>query len=243
MAYIDKLISTNEQILLKQRMHWAALLATFWSAVSSLIGIAILYVVYSAVVLGAGPLARYIPAVAGTGTLRLILSVLPSWAPLAVLALLIVNVLWQLLWRVLNWLNSMNIVTSRRVIQVHGVLSKSSIDSSLEKVNDVLLQQSFVGRIIGYGHLKIMTASETGLNVMRFLPDPLGFKRVLLDSKQQLNDSGGTLASAHVSAPSAPAPAVPSVADRLHELQKLKDQGLISEAEFTAKRENLLADI
>ena len=165
---------------------------------------------------------------------------LPSWAPLAVLALLILNLLWQLLWGVLNWLNSMNIVTSRRVIQVHGVLSKSSIDSSLEKVNDVLLQQSFVGRIIGYGHLKIMTASETGLNVMRFLPDPLGFKRVLLDSKQQLSDSGATMFSAPVSAPAA---AMPSVSDRLQELQKLKDQGLISEAEFAAKREKLLADM
>lgn len=243
MSYIDKLISTNEQILLKQRMHWAALLATLWSIISSLIVIGILYAVYNALVLGAGPLARFIPEAAGAGLLPPIVSMLPSWAPLAALALLLLNLLWRLLWGVLNWMNSMNIVTSRRVIQVHGVLSKSSIDSSLEKVNDVLLQQSFVGRIIGYGHLKIMTASEIGLNVMRFLPDPLGFKRVLLDSKQQLSDTGGTLASAPVSAPTTPAPAMPSVADRLQELQKLKDQGLISEAEFAAKREKLLADI
>ncbi len=240
MAYIDKLISTNEQILLKQRMHWAALLATLWSVISSLIGIGILYVAYNALVLGVGPLARFVPGSVVAMSLRPILALLPTWAPLAVLALLILNVFWRLLCSFLNWLNSMNIVTSRRVIQVHGVLSKSSIDSSLEKVNDVLLQQSFVGRIIGYGHLKIMTASETGLNAMRFLPDPLGFKRVLLDSKQRLSDSGATLASAP---PAAPVAAAPSVAERLQELQKLKDQGLISEAEYAAKREKLLADM
>ena len=33
-------------------------------------------------------------------------------------------------------------------------------DSSLEKINDAHLTQSWIGRIFGYGHLDIMTASD-----------------------------------------------------------------------------------
>jgi uncharacterized membrane protein YdbT with pleckstrin-like domain len=236
MTYIEKLISTNEQILLKQRMHWAALLMTIRSSISALISLAVVYLAYNAVANGSGLLARFVPP-ALSSQFQPLLTRVPAWLPLVIFGLLALNVLWQLLWGVLNWMNSMNIVTSRRVIQVHGVLSKSSIDSSLEKVNDVLLEQSWLGRILSYGHLNIMTASETGLNTMRFLPDPIGFKRAVLDSKQNLSDTGA-LPTAR-----AAAPAALSIAERLQELQKLKDMALISEEEFTAKREQLLAEV
>ena len=180
MAYIDKLISSNEQILLKQRRHWAALLSIAWNLLSSLISLAILYFVYQAVVRNAGPFAGFGPLVRIGADLRPALRFLPFWVPVLVPTLMILSLVWQFIGALLRWMNALNIVTTRRVIQVQGVLSKSSIDSSLEKVNDVLLEQSFMGRILGYGHLKIMTASETGLNNMHYLPDPLGFKRVLL---------------------------------------------------------------
>ncbi len=40
------------------------------------------------------------------------------------------------------WWNEKYIVTNRRVIQIEGILDKHVIDSSLEKVNDVVLVQS-----------------------------------------------------------------------------------------------------
>ncbi len=239
MTYIDKLISTNEHILLKQRMHWAALLMTVRSSISALIWLGVVYLAYNAVANDAGPLAQFVPGEIGRQT-KAFVSQLPSWLPLIFFGLLALNILWQFLWGVLNWLNSMNIVTSRRVIQVHGVLSKSSIDSSLEKVNDVLLVQSWVGRILSYGHLKIMTASETGLNVMRFLPDPIGFKRAVLDAKQNLSDTG---AMPPLPQTQASGSGVASIAERLQELQKLKDLSLISDEEFAAKREKLLGEV
>ena len=39
-------------------------------------------------------------------------------------------------------------------------------DSSLEKINDAVLEQSFFGRMLGYGDLDVLTASEIGVDAM-----------------------------------------------------------------------------
>jgi GTP-binding protein LepA len=67
-------------------------------------------------------------------------------------------------------------VTNRRVIQVSGVLGKNVMDSSLEKVNDVKMSQSFLGRMFGYGDIQILTASELGVDLYHQINDPVGFK-------------------------------------------------------------------
>ena len=68
-----------------------------------------------------------------------------------------------LLKTLLVWMTSLTVVTNVRVLQVHGLIGKTVVDSSLEKINDILLQQTFLGRLFGYGTLVVMTASETGL--------------------------------------------------------------------------------
>ena len=55
------------------------------------------------------------------------------------------------------------------MIKVEGVLSKRSADSSLEKINDAVLQQSVFGRMLGYGDLDIMTAAEQSVDRYRML--------------------------------------------------------------------------
>src|SRR5688500_19639419 len=65
---------------------------------------------------------------------------------------------------ILIWSNRQYIVTNRRVIQVTGVLSKEVLDTSLEKVTDVKMTQSFLGRMFDYGDIEILTASELGVN-------------------------------------------------------------------------------
>ena len=42
------------------------------------------------------------------------------------------------------------------------MLNKTSLDSSLEKINDAVLTQSIFGRMFGFGDLEILTASEIG---------------------------------------------------------------------------------
>jgi hypothetical protein len=76
------------------------------------------------------------------------------------------------------------------VIKAEGIFNKQMGDSSLEKVNDARLTQSFFGRIFDYGTLDILTASdaaETGmLNDFPMLAEPVKFKVAMLNQKERL---------------------------------------------------------
>ncbi len=52
-------------------------------------------------------------------------------------------------------------------MQISGIFNKSVIDSSLEKVNDIKMDQSALGRMFGYGDIEILTASELGVNLFK----------------------------------------------------------------------------
>jgi len=106
-----------------------------------------------------------------------------------------------------------------------GVLAKRVLDSSLDKVNDVLLEQSLAGRLLGYGNLQILTASEQGINRLDTIPRPLAFKRAMLAAK-----SGPGKGGAAVAGPAA----------RLEELEELRRRGLVSAEEYRAKRAAIL---
>ncbi|HEX6656348.1 MAG TPA: PH domain-containing protein, partial [Candidatus Limnocylindria bacterium] len=92
--------------------------------------------------------------------------------------------------KVWAWRNQEYLITTRRVIKAQGIFNKEMGDSSLEKVNDARLSQSFFGRIFDYGTLDILTASdaaETGLlNDFPMLAEPVKFKVAMLNQKEKL---------------------------------------------------------
>lgn len=96
----------------------------------------------------------------------------------------------RLMWKILAWRNRVYVVTTRRVIQLSGVLTKVVIDSLLEKVNDLKTDQSLLGRIFGYGDVEILTASDAGRNDFKRIAHPLAFKRAILDAKEALDRAG-----------------------------------------------------
>ena len=82
------------------------------------------------------------------------------FAPLGLLLLLIP--LASLVSEVLAWTNHKYVVTNRRVIQIFGVFNKNVTDLSLEKVNDVKMEQSAFGRMFNFGDIEILTAASWG---------------------------------------------------------------------------------
>ena len=59
-------------------------------------------------------------------------------------------------------------------------------------ITDMLVGHPWIGRILGYGEIDLLTASEAGTNKIRFLPDADGFKRMLLDARHEYElDVGG----------------------------------------------------
>jgi uncharacterized membrane protein YdbT with pleckstrin-like domain len=204
--YLEEMLGENEQILLRARKHWSIL---FGNIILELFLIIALIVAVTALL----PLVAF---------------------PLAPLGFFLVLVpLVGMARDVLIWYNRQYIVTNRRVIQTAGVFSKDVVDSSLEKVNDVKLSQSFWGRLFDYGDIEILTASEVGANVFRSIGQPIKFKTAMLNAKERLGfeDELGVQAARTASD-------IPSLIAGLDDLRK---KGVISEAEFQQKKAELLA--
>jgi hypothetical protein len=65
------------------------------------------------------------------------------------------------------------------------VVNKQTSDSSLENLTDVQISIPWLGRMLGFGHLILMTPSEAGIESLRCLKDPVEFKRAMMDAKQE----------------------------------------------------------
>ena len=205
--YIQSLMGEAEKILLVTRQHWFVL---FRAIVAEILIILILIAASIAVSVAYPPALPLAPIIA------LLLSLFP-----------VVGMVRD----VLIWYNRQYIVTNRRVIQISGVFNKNVVDSSLEKVNDVKMSQSFFGRIFDYGNVEILTASELGVNQFQRIGDPVHFKIAMLNAKEKL----GFEENARIAQP---ADDIPTLIARLDELRK---QGIVSEDEFQAKKAELLA--
>ncbi|HKV08046.1 MAG TPA: PH domain-containing protein [Thermoanaerobaculia bacterium] len=127
------------------------------------------------------------------------------------------------------------VLTNHRVIQQTGILNKRSMDSRLDKVNNVEHRQSLWGRVFGFGDVEIDTASETGMAYFRNISRPLDFKHAIVAASEQYRTS--------LRYPVAAAPSAPTAADRLRDLKRLLDEGLVSQAEYETKRQRLMEEL
>jgi hypothetical protein len=193
MAYIDSLLASGERPLKRERQHWFILVAdAAYGILAILIAIFLLFL--------SGNL--------GQGTARDLL----GWA----IVIIVVGALIYLGWEALQWTNREYVVTTRRVLQMEGVVNKKVMDSSLEKINDAILTQSVFGRMFGYGDLEILTASESGISRLRKLRQADDFKRAMLESKHELElelSGARPLPSPPLRAAPPDSPAAPSAPD------------------------------
>lgn len=206
MNYVEKLLARNERIVRITRDHWITLLPTI------LIDAAIIIVII------------------GLSTLGIVLS--PPWTWFGFVLLL--APIGHLVLRIEMWLNEQHIITNRRVLQVTGTFSKRVSDTSLDKINDILMEQSALGRALNFGNIEIISGSESGIDVFRHIADPIGFKKELLNQKE-------TLTSPDIS--KGKAPSAGDIPELIAELDELRQQGTITDAEFKAKKQQLLTQI
>ncbi len=139
-----------------------------------------------------------------------------------------------LAWKALQRVRKLYMVTNLRVIRHEGVLAVSSLDASLEKINNVSYAQSLAGRIFRYGNVGLETASEKGTIVFHLIPDPQGFKNCVLRQRELY-----TPLSAGTRSPADPL-SIPSL---LEDLARLRDRNIITAEEFEEKKKKLLGSI
>lgn len=200
--YIQSMLGENERILLRTHQHRFVL---FGMIVAELTITLLLFI-------GVSAAAFYYPLAAAAFVLMLI--------PLGSMAR-----------DILVWSNHQYLVTNRRVIQVSGIFNKNVVDSSLEKVNDVKMTQSFFGRMFDYGDIEILTASETGVNQFKRIGNPVLFKTAMLNAKEKLGFEG--MASQPQTGRNIPA--------LIAELDELRQKGIVTEEEFRQKKAQLLS--
>jgi uncharacterized membrane protein YdbT with pleckstrin-like domain len=211
-SYVDKLLADNEKIILVTRQHWFV----FFRSI-------LFELVFAAVIVGVV-----------TVVWRLALPNLPIWIGY----LLLVIPLISLLQDYFTWLNREYIITNLRVMQAAGIFNKNVTDSSLDKVNDVKLSQSFLGRIFGFGDIEILTASELGVNLFKTIGDPIKFKTAMLNSKENLEH--GSLPGGGAQENEETPENIPALIERL---DQLRQKGAITEQEFEEKKADLLSKL
>jgi uncharacterized membrane protein YdbT with pleckstrin-like domain len=224
----DSLLATGERVLLVRQRHWLTFLeAGRWFMLALVIGLV------------AGALDAWVPndGVAGP------ISTLLHYAFWIALGVGLIGLVWYfLVWRVERYL-----VTTRRVIEAGGLINKYTHDTSLQAITDMNVGHPWLGRIVGYGEIDLLTAAEAGTSKIRFLPDADGFKKALLDAKQEheLEVGGGRAVQEAVAAVQTEPAASDGMSaeeldNALSRLADMKDRGLITQAEFDQKKSELL---
>jgi membrane protein YdbS with pleckstrin-like domain len=167
MSYTDSLLADGERILLRRRQHWLAWL------INSRAGLAMWLLAAALMVL-----LVWLNQPAGDTLSNVIAG--------AALVLFAFGLL-VLLYRAWQWRAQDYLVTNRRLLKVEGIVNKHAADSSLAKINDAVLAQGLIGRLLNYGDLEILTAAElASVDDYHMLAGPREFKIAMLNAKHAL---------------------------------------------------------
>ncbi len=201
MPYPKKLLNDYETVALDLHPHWWY----FAGPVSALIG---------ALALG----------IAAMATLDGDVGTVAGWIAIVLIAGAAV---W-LIGRYARWATTNFVITSDRIIFRNGVFAKSGIEIPLERVNNVLFNQSVFERLLGAGDLLIESGGEAGQQRFTDIKNPDRVQN-LIHAQMESNTSrmyGGGGAS--------------DVATQLEKLEGLLDRGTLTPEEFEREKRRLL---
>jgi uncharacterized membrane protein YdbT with pleckstrin-like domain len=141
-GYPDNVLAANEHVVLHRHPHW-----------KRLIGPALVLILATAVAVFAIALVER-----------------TSWDPTAKTVLMwvvagiwLVLVGWLTLWPFLSWLTIHFVITDRRVMFRHGLLTRQGIDIPLARINSVEFRHGVIDRMLRTGTLIIESASQDPL--------------------------------------------------------------------------------
>jgi membrane protein YdbS with pleckstrin-like domain len=156
----------------------------------------------------------------------------PSWVDWVAIAALALAAAW-LLGRYIRWASTSLVVTNCRIISRSGVFVRNGREIPLAALSDISYHQSLLERLIGAGDVLVESAGRQGREVFRDLPRPARIQQIIA-AQLDLMRRG-----AAVSAGSAGNGTWP-IRAQIEELDALRRRGLISDAEFEAKKTELL---
>jgi uncharacterized membrane protein YdbT with pleckstrin-like domain len=103
----------------------------------------------------------------------------------------ILSVLWSwllffipTLWIALRLARTELAITDRRVIEKSGVLSVTTAEATLDKVQSVSFRQGIFGKIFNYGTVVIQTAAKMGAEGLRGIKNPKQIRDTILQQME-----------------------------------------------------------
>jgi uncharacterized membrane protein YdbT with pleckstrin-like domain len=149
----------------------------------------------------------------------------------------------------LAWNFTHFVVTSDRIVFRTGVLAKRGVEIPLDRINNINFHQRIFERIIGAGDLEIESAGKDGQSTFSDVRHPDGVQQAIYRQAEAhaRRRAGWAAAPATAAPPPAPATSAPaavnpekSIPEQLEQLASLRDRGIITAADFEAKKAQLL---
>lgn len=116
-------------------------------------------------------------------------------------------------------------ITNKRVIGKHGWLNTNTLDAPLNKINDINIKQSIIGKIFNFSNIIISTSSNK--YYFYFIKNSESFKNqfneIIFNTNREIKKFSNE-----------------DKYDKLAKIKKLLDENIITEDEFKIEKEKIL---
>ncbi len=161
-----------------------------------------------------------------------------SWSPTNSLTalsyilagVLLLTVLWLLV-RYARWATTSLVLTNHRLVHRTGIMAKSGREIPLDHINDISYRQRIFERLIGAGDVVIESAGQESQEVFEDLPHP---GRIQNEIYRQIEAAKERLADRMAGRREL------SIPEQIEKLDELRQRGVLTQAEFDAKKAQLL---
>ncbi len=162
-----------------------------------------------------------------------------DWAKIPVGLFILVTVVW-FTERYIRWVSTHFVLTSDRVIFRTGIVAKHGIEIPLERINTIFFHQRIFERMLGLGDLEIESASKDGAQRFEDIHNPSAVQNEIYKQMEANEIKAAARISGGINAAQAAGSAADSIPDQIARLAQLRDQGVLTEEEFQAKKADLL---
>jgi uncharacterized membrane protein YdbT with pleckstrin-like domain len=153
-----------------------------------------------------------------------------NWVSLGALVIPILSLLWIFAhW--LRWRTTLFVVTTERLISRAGLFSRSGMEIPLERVNNISSHQTFFERMVGAGDLVIESGGEGGQERYTDVNKPFELQNQINRQieRAKARDMDRMAGRREFSVP-----------EQIEKLAELVKTGVVTQAEFDAKKSQLL---
>jgi uncharacterized membrane protein YdbT with pleckstrin-like domain len=141
-GYPDNVLAADERVVLHRHPHWKRLIGP----------VLILLVVTALAAFGAAVVNKTAWDQMAKNIVMIVIAVI--W-------LIVVG--WLTVWPFLNWRTTHFVITDRRVMFRHGLLTRAGIDIPLARINSVEFRHGLLDRVVRTGTLIIESAAQDPL--------------------------------------------------------------------------------